>query len=192
MKTKLLLLLIALSLLSCQKKLIETKALFETSEIKVDDQNTNYETKTPVTTKEINDKKCIDEKLIKDLNNNEKVKTQIADTDILFCNGIRIRLKTFQLTSRKFKAYGFIQTNSGIESCLTESNTFSNTLFLGTRGILLGENVKVLVGGHKLDKEGKLIPSDHLLARYVKFDTYTYNGELAVLENGFPSCWAIQ
>ena len=140
----------------------------------------------------IDEHTCIDEKLTKYLDSGESIKKMIANADIIFCNGVRLRLKTYQFTSKKYKAYGYIRSNSGLESCLTESTDYTHTIFLGDQGVLNGNNIKILVGGHYFDSNNKLVPSEHKLASHVKFDWENFNGELAIFEKDKVRCWSNQ
>lgn len=136
--------------------------------------------------------KCIDDKLTKDLDSGDSIKKMVVNDDFTFCNGVRIRLKTYQFSSNKYKAYGHVQSNSGYESCLTESPDFTHRMLLGDQGVLIGNDIKILIGGHQLDSDNKILPSEHRLARYVKFTWGSYSGELAIFEKGKLRCWGIQ
>jgi hypothetical protein len=134
---------------------------------------------------------CIDDKLNKDLESGDSIKKMITNSDLIFCNGVRLRLKTYQFASKKYRAYGYVRSNSGSDSCLSESDNFAHSL-LGDQGVLNGDDIKILIGGHQFDSDNKIVPSEHRLARHVKFDWGTYSGEMAIFEKGKVRCWAIQ
>lgn len=140
----------------------------------------------------INEKSCIDAPLAKELESGESIKKLVVNSDVDFCNGVRVRLKTYQFSSKKYKAFGFVRSNSGHESCISESEDFTRTMFLGDRGVLVGDKVKILLGGHQFNSDNKLVPSEHRLARYVKFEWGSYQGEMGFIEKGKLRCWAIQ
>lgn len=141
---------------------------------------------------DINERSCIDELLAKELEAGESIKKLVINTDIDFCNGVRVRLKTYKFASKKYKAYGFVRSNSGHESCLKETEDFSNTQFFGDKGVLVGDDVLIILGGHQFNSDKRVIPSEHRLARFVKFDWKTYKGEMAFFEKDKLRCWAIQ
>lgn len=140
---------------------------------------------------EVSERTCIDQALVKELDAGESIKKLVANTDLDFCNGVRVRLKTYQFTSKKYKAFGFVRSNSGHETCIKESDNFSHTIFLGDKGVLIGENIKILLGGHQFNSDNQIVASENRLARYVKFDWGDYSGELAIVEKGKLRCWAI-
>jgi hypothetical protein len=185
MKMKVLgILILLLAGSACGKKSTVTTAQFAVSKALTD---TEVITKT-----DVSEHSCIDNKLTRDLDSGESIKKMVTNSDFTFCNGVRLRLKTYLFASKKYKAYGVVHSNSGLESCLTESDDFTHTSFLGDQGVLNGLDIKILVGGHQFDSSNKIVPSEHRLARHVKFDWGAYSGELAFLEKGKVRCWAIQ
>lgn len=186
MKTSIWLLSFTLFAISCGKKTEQAPAVYEFSN-GVSTETTKFDKKELV-----NDHTCIDTPLNKDLDAGESIKKLVFNTDMDFCNGVRVRLKAYQFTSKKYKAYGFVRSNSGHETCIKESDNFTHTPFLGEKGVLIGENVKILLGGHQFDSNNQLVPSDRRLSRYVKFEWGAYKGELAFMEKGKLRCWAIQ
>ena len=176
--------LIIIASSSCGKKSTIGLGKYEFSKVVV-----NNET---VMTADVSEHTCIDNKLTKELDSGEAIKNMVINDDFTFCNGVRVRLKTYQFNSKKYKAYGYVISNSGLQSCLTESTEFTHKMFFGDQGILNGNNIKILIGGHQLDSADKIVPSEHKLARYVKFDWGSYNGELAIFEKGKIRCWAIE
>ena len=139
----------------------------------------------------IDEETCIDDKLGKELDSGEKLKKVIINADVKFCNGVRIRVKSVKFESNKYKAYGYVQSNSGHDSCLRETKDFKHSLFLGDQGTLEGDTIKIALGGHDYDKDGKLTLSEHSIDKYVKFAWDNYTGELAIYEKGKLRCWAI-
>lgn len=186
MKTAFWVLSLSLFTLSCGKKTEIAPAVYEFSN-SVSTESTKFERKDLV-----NDRSCIDAPLTKDLDSGESIKKLIVNTDLDFCNGVRLRLKAYQFSSKKYKAYGFVRSNSGHETCIRESDEFSHTAFLGDKGVLMGDNIKILLGGHEFNSNNMLVPSDRRTARYVKFEWGEYKGELAIMEKGKLRCWAIQ
>lgn len=190
MKTKLIgIFILILAAASCGKKSIVETASFES--IKALTDNNQIAAKD-----DVDEHTCIDAKLTKDLDSGESIKKMVSNTDITFCNGVRLRLKTYQFASKKYKAYGYVKSNSGNESCLIESDDFTLSSILGfsrgDQGVLNGNGIKILVGGHQFDSDNKVVPSEHKLARHVKFEWGSYSGELAISEKGKVRCWAIQ
>lgn len=173
-----------LILASCGKKSIVENSPFGPAK-------TPIEITDEVKEADVSERACIDNKLNKDLDAGEAIEKMIANSDFTFCNGVRVRLKSYLFDSKKYKAYGFIQSNSRHSSCLTASDDYT-TNFLGDRGVLVGRNMKLLVGGHELGSDNKVIPSSHMRARYVKYGWGTYSGELGFYENGRVRCWGIQ
>lgn len=141
--------------------------------------------------KGINEVTCIDEALQASLNNEERVKDVDVDTDINFCNGLRVRLKVFKMSKTQFRAFGFAQSSSGKMSCLTQNKDFKKLPILGYEGTLIGEGIKIALGGHLYTSNNELEKSSKLLGKYVKFDDVNYRGELAFFENENLKCWAI-
>ena len=186
---KILILLFSLIAVSCGKKSTLNPPVFsDTNRASTKtDINVNLEVAP-----EVNERNCIDDKLNKDLDAGESVFKIFINTDFTFCSGVRLRLKSYLFSSRKYKAYGFVRSNSGKETCLTESESFDHKFLLGDQGVLDGNEIKILLGGHSFDENNKLKLSDHLLARTVKFDWGSYRGELAIFEKGKVKCWGIQ
>ncbi|MGZ3806784.1 MAG: hypothetical protein ACXVCE_01760 [Bacteriovorax sp.] len=139
----------------------------------------------------IDERTCIDDQLNIDLSSSS-VKKMIVNTDITFCNGTHLRLKTYKLGPKKYKALGLVISNSGRESCLKESEEFSKVWPLGDRGVLVGDNIKITLGGHELDSNNKLVSSKHFFKRQVKFTEDKFSGEMAIFENGKLSCFEMQ
>ena len=186
MKTNMILALMVSSLIfSCGKK--ETVSEPSSSGI-VDSLSTK---KAFETVKPINEETCIDEVMQKDLGEKEVVKKVLADSDINFCNGLRVRVKIFKTSGDDIRIYGFAQSSTGKLSCLKNARDVKKLPFLGYQGTLTGNGVKISLGGHQYTSENKLISSDHLKAKYVKFDVASYSGEMGFFENDNLKCWAI-
>lgn len=139
----------------------------------------------------VNERACIDDVMQKDLRDEEVVKKVTDDSDIVFCNGLRVRLKIFKTSSNELRAYGYAESTSGKASCLKYAKDFKHYPLLGFRGTLQGDTMKISLGGHMYTSEGKLISSDQLKARVVKFDIANYSGEMGFFENDKLKCWAI-
>lgn len=139
----------------------------------------------------IGDKTCIDDKLINELEEDELTKKTIDDADINFCNGLRIRIKIIKTTKNKTLVYGFAESSSGRRTCLREDKDFKRILFLGSRGSLVGEEIKISLGGHSYDSKGKLIKSAHLSGRNVDFKIASFSGEIGFFEKGKLKCWSM-
>lgn len=140
--------------------------------------------------KMVDDKNCIDDILLKELAANETVKKVVDDTDISFCNGLRVRVKIFKVSSGEIRVYGFASSTSGRMSCLKQSGDFQRIPFLGDQGTLFGDRIKISLGGHEYTAEGKLIKSKGLKAKFVKFDVADYSGEMGFFENNKLKCYA--
>lgn len=190
MKTKLTssfyLIILSLFALSCGNKSTVAPSMFESS------SSNNLERRLDSDDTTINERVCIDQRLTKDLDAGESIRKLVANSDFDFCNGVRLRLKTYQFASKKFRVYGFVRSNSGKETCLRESDDFIHSTLRGEKGTLVGENIKILLGGHRFNSDNSIEPSEHKLARYVKFEWSEYKGELAIHEKGKLRCWAIQ
>lgn len=139
----------------------------------------------------INEENCIDEAMKRDLSEQELVKKVLAESDISYCNGVRVRVKIFKLSTEEIRVYGFAQSSSGKLSCLRNGKDLKRIPFFGYQGTLNGNGIKVSLGGHQYTTEGKLITSDKLSGKYVKFDVATYSGEMGFFENDTLRCWAI-
>ena len=185
---KIIILFLSLIVISCGNKSSLGAPQFETSRPLTD---TKTITKDEIVG-EVSEHSCIDDKLNKDLESGESIRHLVINSDFMFCNGVRLRLKSYQFTSKKYKAYGFVQSNSGKDSCLIESEDFTHIALLGDQGVLNGDDMKILIGGHSFNSDNKIQLSNHVLARNVKFSWDTYRGELAILEKGKVKCWAIQ
>lgn len=140
----------------------------------------------------VDEKICIDDAKLKDIEDNEKISEVIDDTDFNYCNGLRVRLKIFKYSTGDYRAYGFVISSSGRQSCVRQARDFSKVPMLGFKGTLLGSGIKVSLGGHEYDSDNKLKSSKKLSAKHVRFGSYSFSGELGVFENGTLTCWAIQ
>lgn len=129
--------------------------------------------------------------LQKELGEKEVVRKVMADSDINFCNGLRVRIKIFRTSGEDIRAYGFAQSSTGKLSCLKNSRDFFKVPLLGFKGTLTGSGIKISLGGHQYTSEQKLISSDRLMGKYVKFDVATFSGEMGFFENDTLKCWAI-
>ncbi len=187
MKTKSLYMASLLVLLSCGKK-----SIIESSFLGGSDSRTTADAQTASNAGVVDERNCIDKKLTIDLDSGESIAKMVVNTDVTFCNGVRLRLKTYQFISKKYKAYGFVRSNSGRETCIEEANSLTHKWKLGDDGVLEGQEIKILLGGHQFDSDNKVIPSEHRLARRVTFEWGSYNGEMAIYEKGKVRCWAIQ
>lgn len=191
MKTSLLILLVLnFTAISCGKKSEIAPPMFATA-------NSVIKTDSKIIDKtEINERNCIEEKLAKELDSGESIVRMVINSDIDFCNGVRVRLKSYLFSSKKYKVYGFVRSNSGHETCVQESDNYTHKRVMmktvGDEGVLVGENIKILLGGHEFDSDNKLKPSEHKLARFVRFDWGTYHGEMGIVEKDRLRCWAIQ
>jgi hypothetical protein len=187
MKKLLIIFLFLLLSTSCGKKGSSISSLFNSRN---DSLSTN--TQNQRDNLHVSEHNCIENKLNRDLDGGESIAKMTANTDITFCNGIHLRLKTYQFVSKKYKAYGFIESNSGRESCIQDSSGLTHNKLFGDHGVLVSDSMKILLGGHRFDADNNLVPSDHFIYRNVRFDWGSYTGEMAFYENGKVRCWAIQ
>lgn len=139
----------------------------------------------------VTEQTCIDEVMQKDLAEKEVVKRVMEDSDLVFCNGLRVRVKIFRTSNDDIRAYGYAESSSGKSSCLKSAKDFKHYPLFGYRGTLQGDVIKISLGGHQYTSEGKLISSDKLRAKVVKFDMANYSGEMGFFENDKLKCWAI-
>lgn len=187
MKINLLLtLIVGVTLFSCGKK----EVVNEPASMGIVETMSSKKTFEP--SRLINEENCIDESMRKELGENEVVKKVEADSDINFCNGLRVRVRIYKIKNGEHRAYGFAQSSSGKMSCLKQGKDFSKFPFLGYEGTLIGNGIKISLGGHQYSSDNKLIKSDKLKAKHVKFDVATYSGEMGFFENDNLKCWAIQ
>lgn len=133
---------------------------------------------------------CIDNVLVKELGEKDVVKKVLDDSDISFCNGLRVRVKIFKISNGELRVYGFAESTSGRKSCLRQSGDFQRFPFLGDQGTLFGDKIKISLGGHEYTSEGKLIKSDRFKGKYVKFDMASYSGEMGFFESNKLKCYA--
>lgn len=138
----------------------------------------------------IDDKNCIDEALLKELSDNETVKKIVDDSDISFCNGLRVRVKAFKISDGEIRVYGYAISTTGKMSCLKQSGDYQRFPFLGAQGTLFGDKIKISLGGHEYNSEAKLVKSNRLKAKFVKFDMTSYSGEMGFFENNKLKCYA--
>ncbi|MBC7428656.1 MAG: hypothetical protein H7336_08605 [Bacteriovorax sp.] len=176
-------LILGLFVSSCGKKVIMkaspmsgSSALTMTKEFKSD--------------KVTDDVTCIDNILVKDLGEKEIVKKIVDDSDISFCNGLRIRIKVFKISSGEIRVYGFAESSSGRTSCLKQGSDFDRVPLLGDQGTLVGDKITITLGGHSMDSNGKVVKSDHLKGKFVRFDGASYSGEIGFYEGAKLKCWA--
>ncbi|MBC7712530.1 MAG: hypothetical protein H7177_04300 [Rhizobacter sp.] len=180
-KFSILILLVLVS--SCGKKVIMdaqsysgSSSLSSTKEFKSD--------------KVVDDQTCIDDVLVKELGEKEIVKKIIDDSDINFCNGLRIRIKVFKISNGETRVYGFAESSSGKTSCLKQGPDFERIPFIGDQGTLVGDKIKISLGGHAFDSNGKVIKSDRIKGKFVRFDVANYSGEMGFFEGTKLKCWA--
>ena len=138
----------------------------------------------------IDDKNCIDEAIIRELGENDYVKKVIDDSDVSFCDGLRVRIKSFKISNGELRVYGFAQSTSGQSSCLKQGSDFKRFPFLGDQGTLIGDKIKISLGGHEYSPEGKLNKAKGLKAKFVKFDIASYKGEMGFFESNQLKCHA--
>lgn len=186
MKTKTLLTLMALTLVvSCGKK----ESMTAPASMGIIDSLTGK--RVFADEKQVTEQSCIDEVMQKDLGKEEVVKKILDDSDIVFCNGLRVRVKIFRTNIDDIRAYGYAESTTGKSSCLKYGKDFKHYPLLGYRGTLQGDVIKISLGGHQYTSEGKLIASEKLRAKVVKFDMANYSGEMGFFENDKLKCWAI-
>lgn len=142
--------------------------------------------------KDINDVTCIDEILKLELGTKDAVKKELSDSDITYCNGLRVRAKVVKFSSGAIKVFGYAEGTKGKKSCLREGKDFDRTMFMGVQGTLIGEGIKISLGGHAYTSGNKLITSKSFKDRYVKLDIASFSGEMGFFEDGNLKCWAIQ
>lgn len=180
----LLILTLVLAVSSCGKKGVE----MEPSSMGIVDSLTGK--KDFEIPKVVNEVTCIDDMLKAELGEKEKVKKVLTDTDINYCNGLRVRLKVFKISGDKMRAYGFAESSSGKSSCLKDGSDFNKVFLRGYEGTLHGDGIKISLGGH-VYLESKLIKTDGFKNKYVDFDVAAFSGEMGFFENNKLKCWAI-
>lgn len=137
----------------------------------------------------VNEVNCIDDMLKAELGEKEIVKKVLTDTDISYCNGLRVRIKIFKTSGDKIRAYGFAESSSGKSSCIKDGSDFNKALFRGYEGTLHGDGITISLGGHTY-AGSKLIKSDGRKNKYVDFDIASFTGEMGFFENNVLKCWA--
>lgn len=180
----LLILTLVLSVSSCGKKGV----VMEPSSMGIVDSLTGK--KDFVAPKVVNEVTCIDEMLKLELGEKETVKKVLTDSDINYCNGLRVRVKIFKISGDKMRAYGFAESSSGKSSCLKDGSDFNKVFLRGYEGTLNGDGIKISLGGHTY-KDSKLIKGDNRKDKYVDFDVASFSGEMGFFENNNLKCWAI-
>lgn len=181
----LLLILLVLSISACGKKGV----VMEPSSMGIVDSLTGK--KDFDITKVVNEQVCIDDLLKSEMGEKEYIKKVITDTDVSYCNGLRVRLKVFKMNGGKLRVYGFAESSSGKSSCLRDGSDFNKVFLLGYEGTLNGDGIKISLGGHLYTAEKKLIKSDRRKTKYVDFDVASFEGEMGFFENNDLKCWAI-
>lgn len=181
----LLILVLAISVSSCGKK----GATMEPSSMGIVDSLTGK--KDFEVAKVVNETTCIDDMVKAELGEKEHIKKVLEDTDINYCNGLRVRLKIFKISGDKMRAYGFAESSSGKSSCLKDGSDFNKVIFVGYEGTLNGDGIKISLGGHLYTAEKKLIKSDRRKTKFVSFDVASFSGEMGFFENNDLKCWAI-
>jgi hypothetical protein len=177
-------LMLVLTVLSCGKKGVE----MEPSSMGIVDSLTGK--KDFVAPKVVDEVTCIDEMLKAELGEKEIVKKVLTDADINYCNGLRVRLKIFKISSDKIRVYGFAESSSGKSSCLKDGSDFNKVFLRGYEGTLNGDGIKVSLGGHTYTNS-KLVKSNGFKNKYVDFDIASFSGEMGFFENNELKCWAI-
>lgn len=183
----LLIIALAFSAVSCGKKSV----LNEPSSMGIVDSLVGQRSNV-ADEKVINDVTCIDEILKLELGTKDTVKKELSDSDITYCNGLRVRVKVVKLGSGALKAFGYAEGTKGKKSCLREGKDFDRTIIMGVQGTLVGEGIKISLGGHAYTSGNKLITSKSFKDRYVKLDIAAFSGEMGFFEDGNLKCWAIQ
>lgn len=181
----LLLILLVLAVSSCGKKGV----VMEPSSMGIVDSLTGK--KDFDITKVVNEQACIDDLLKSEMNEKEFIKKVVTDTDINYCNGLRVRLKVFKMNEGKLRVYGFAESSSGKSTCLRDGSDFNKVFLRGYEGTLNGDGIKISLGGHLYTAEKKLIKSDRRKTKYVSFDVASFEGEMGFFENNDLKCWAI-
>jgi hypothetical protein len=140
--------------------------------------------------KEISDQICIDDVMINDLGDNDNIKKILDDSDISFCNGMRVRIKIFKISNGEVRVYGYAESSTGVKTCLRQDLDYQRVPFVGNQGTLFGEKIKISLGGHGYNAEKKLIKSTHLKGKFVKFDGANFSGEMGFFEKDNLKCWS--
>ena len=143
----------------------------------------------------VNEQVCFADAIKKDVyfsgvNNNGIV--EAAETS--FCDGkIKFSLKVYKALNKEIRVYGIVEDIvSGKKSCLKNDKDYHRTLIFNQhQGTLVGDGVKIALGGHEYTTNGKLIPSAYHKLGYVKFDDTTFRGEIAYYEGNTRNCWGI-
>ncbi len=138
----------------------------------------------------VDEKNCIDDALLSELGEKDVVKKVTDDSDISFCNGLRVRVKIFKISNGELRVYGYAESTSGKMSCLRQSGDFQRIPLLGDQGTLIGDKIKISLGGHEYTSEGKLVKSDRFKGKFVKFDMASYSGEMGFFESNKLKCYA--
>jgi hypothetical protein len=198
MKTKLLALFTMLLLTSaCGKKSIIEKGMLGTG---TESSESTSKEIAALEDEKVDDQNCIDNKLNKDLDSGETISKLRVNNDITFCNGVRVRLKFYLFTSKKYKAYGYVISNSGVKTCISEATDLTHKYVvsflklgnLGEQGVLQGNHgIKILLGGHEFDENKELVTNK--VFPYVRLGSWgNYTGEMAFFEKDKLQCRAIQ
>lgn len=140
--------------------------------------------------KVVDEKNCIDDVLIRELGEKDFVRKVVDDSDISFCNGLRVRVKILKISNGELRVYGYAESTTGKMSCLRQGGDFQRFPFLGDQGTLIGDKIKISLGGHEYTSEGKLVKSDRFKGKFVKFDMASYSGEMGFFENNKLKCHA--
>lgn len=145
-----------------------------------------------VVPKVVNEVTCIDDILKAELSEKDKVEEVLVDTDINYCNGLRVRLKVLKIEGdKKLRAYGFAESSSGKSSCVRDGSDFNKApLQAKYEGTLNGDGIKISLGSHKYGKDSKLEKTSWLSSKYIKFEATSFDGELGFFENNELKCWS--
>ncbi len=183
MKKCLLIMILGLVLISCGKKGTD-----QPGSMGIVDTLTSKKSFT--SDKKIDEKNCIDDALIRELGENDTVKKVVDDSDISFCNGLRVRIKTFKISNGEFRVYGYAESTSKKMSCLREGSDLKRFPLLGVQGTLVGDKINISLGGHEYSADGKLITSKRFKGKFVKFDVASFSGEMGFFEANQLKCYA--
>ena len=137
--------------------------------------------------KEVSEQICIDELLKSEMSDKEEIKRVITDTDISYCNGMRVRLKVFKMKDKKLRVYGLAESTSGKRSCLRGGRDFKKNVTLGTNyeGTLIGDGIKISLGGHEYTTSNKLV---QVKRGNVYFNDTSFKGDMGFFENNELVC----
>ena len=175
-----LLIVIILALSSCGKKGV---VMEPTSMGIVDSLKTKSEA---IVVKEVSEQVCIDDLLKTEMNEKEKIRRVLTNTDISYCNGMRVRLKVFKMKDGNLRVYGMADSSSGKRTCLRDGADFKRKSILGNyEGSLIGDGIKISLSGHEYTSDNEIIKRK---GSNLYFEDQSFKGDMGFFENNELVC----